>query len=49
MAVADNKITLGDIQTLLCHRGSNQQIDFTVAKLVQHVLLLGLIDRVRLG
>lgn len=43
MAVSDNKITLGDIQTLLCHRGSDQQIDFTAAKLDQHILLLCLI------
>lgn len=45
MAVADYKITLGNIQTLLCHRGSDQQIDFTTAKLGQHVLLLCLIDK----
>lgn len=45
VAIADNKITLRDVQTLLRHRGSDQQIDFTAAKLVQHVLLLRLIDR----
>lgn len=49
MAVPDYKITLGDVQTLLCHRGSDQQIDFTAAEFGQRVLLLRLISKCASG
>lgn len=39
-AVSDNNVARCYVQTLLCHCGSNQQVDFTISEFVQNIPLL---------
>lgn len=44
MAILDNKVALSYVQTLLCHCGSNQQVDSAITKFGQHFLLFCLLN-----
>lgn len=40
MAISDDKIALGYVETFLCHGGGHKQVDVAITKLVQDFPLL---------